>query len=329
MKQFKTGVVIGKFYPPHKGHSYLISTAEKNCKKVTVIVCDARGQKISGNIRAAWLRHIHPNVEVKLIKDVYYDDDTKTWAKNTIRWLGYAPEAVFTSEDYGPGYAEMMGSTHVMVDKERVHVPSSGTQVRNDPLGNLEYLDEVVRKYFVKRVCVVGAESTGTTTMAKALAKEYHTTWVPEYGREYSSLLPDPFNYKWKTKDFIEIARKQNQLEDNAAGRANKILICDTDSFATGIWHERYMGRRSQRVEELSENRKYDLYLLSDVDIPFVQDGLRDGEHIREWMHKLFIQRLSECNKKFIILSGSHQKRLQTAKKAIDEILKQSWQGPN
>lgn len=329
MKQFKTGVVIGKFYPPHKGHSYLIDTAEKNCQKVTVFVCDARGQKISGELRAEWLRQIHPNVEIRLVKDVYYDDDTKTWAKNTIRWLGYHPEAVFTSEEYGPGYAAMMGATHVLVDKQRVHIPCSGTQIRTDPLGNLQYLNEVVRRYFVKRVCVIGAESTGTTTMARALAKELKTIWVPEYGREFSEKLPDPFNYKWKTKDFIEIAKNQNQNEDELAGKANKVLICDTDSFATGIWHERYMGRRSLRVEQLSENRKYDLYLLTDIDIPFIQDGLRDGEHIREWMHKLFIQRLTECGKKFIILSGSHEKRLQVAKKAIKEIFNKSLEKPN
>lgn len=326
MKRFKTGVIVGKFYPPHLGHSYLISYAEKQCEKVTVIVCDASGQEIPGKLRAKWLSDIHPCVEVKLIKDIYGDDDTKTWAKNTIRWLGYRPEAVFSSEDYGPKYASMMGSKHVMVDKKRVHVPCSGTMIRKNPLECLEYLHPVVRADFVSRICIVGAESTGTTTVAEALANEYKTVWVPEFGREYSEKLADPFHYDWRTRDFVEIARRQNEKEDQAAERANKILFCDTDSFATGLWHERYMGRRSRRVEKLSENRKYDLYFLTDIDIPFVQDGLRDGEHIRAWMHELFVQRLTECGKRFVILTGTREQRLRTAKKAIAEMSKQKWQ---
>ncbi|MBI2064572.1 MAG: ATP-binding protein, partial [Candidatus Yanofskybacteria bacterium] len=175
---------------------------------------------------------------------------------------------------------------------------------------------------FVKRICIVGAESTGTTTMAKALAKHYQTNWVPEYGRESSEAkMYRQDADKWQTNEFIEIAKEQCRREDLFARTANKVLICDTDAFATGIWHERYVGSRSKEVEAISKNRKYDLYLLTDIDIPFTQDGTRDGEHIREWMHNVFIERLTEENKKFEILSGNHEKRLAKAINLVDSII--------
>ena len=183
---FRTGLVIGKFYPPHRGHSYLIDVARSQAAHVTVIVCDAAGQTIPGRLRARWLCEAHPDVEVRRIDDIYPPDDSRIWAAQTLRWLGYAPDAVFTSEDYGDRYAALMGSTHVKVDRARLVVPCSGTRVRDDPLAWWEYIAPPVRAYYCRRVCMVGAESSGTTTLAAALAAHYDTAWVPEYGREYA-----------------------------------------------------------------------------------------------------------------------------------------------
>ena len=178
-RSFTTGVVIGKFYPPHHGHTYLIDVARTHVDHLSVIVCDRAGQTIPGQLRAAWLRELHPDVEVMRIDDVYPSDDSRLWAELTMRWLGCAPDAVFTSEDYGDAYARFMGSVHVLVDRARATVPCSGTDVRADPLACWEYLAPCVRAHFCKRVCVVGAESSGTTTLAAALAAHYNTVWVP------------------------------------------------------------------------------------------------------------------------------------------------------
>ena len=179
------------------------------------------------------------------------------------------------------------------------------------------------KRILPKKICIVGAESTGTTTMAKALAKHYATNWVPEYGREYyeAKIYRKDAN-NWQTEEFIEIAKEQNRREELLAKTANKVLICDTDSFATSVWHERYMKFRSPKVEKISKNRHYDLYLLTDTDIPFVQDGTRDGQNIRQWMHETFITRLRENNKKFEILSGPHEKRFAEAITLIDSIIR-------
>jgi NadR type nicotinamide-nucleotide adenylyltransferase len=179
-----------------------------------------------------------------------------------------------------------------------------------------------VRAYFAKRVCIVGAESSGTTTTAKALAEHYKTIWAPEFGREYTEAkLCAREEDKWETEEFIFIARQQNKIEDENVRKCNKILICDTDSFSTSLWHERYMGFTSPEVEALNNNRHYDMYFLTNIDIPFIQDGTRDGEHIRLSMHRRFEEELKKRGKRYILLSGSHDIRLRIAVEACDKIL--------
>jgi NadR type nicotinamide-nucleotide adenylyltransferase len=177
-----------------------------------------------------------------------------------------------------------------------------------------------VRRYYAKRICVLGAESTGTTTLTEALARHYQTLWVPEVGRfyTYGKVTGSDESAKWYSQEFDYIARAQNEMEDQLAGYANKLLFCDTDSFATSVWHERYMGYESAAVEKLFKSRHYDLYVVTDVDIPFVQDGIRDGEHIREEMHKRFIELLKFHKKPFIVVSGSVEDRIEQVVKKID-----------
>lgn len=318
----RTGVVIGKFYPPHRGHKYLIDTAAAQVERPTVMVCGKPEQLMPGELRAAWLREIHPHVTVLAIDDYYPDDDSQLWAELTIDWLGGRPDVVFTSEAYGERYAQFLGCRHVAVDPARLAVPCSGTAVRADPLVMWEYLEPPVRAYLAKRVCVVGAESTGTTTLAKDLAAYYRTAWVPEYGREYSEVrLARGDLADWTTEEFVHIAAEQCRIEDTATREANRLLICDTDAFATSIWHRRYLGHRSPECEAIAATRRYDFYLLTGNEIPFVQDGTRDGEHIRHWMHNTFVEELERTGREHVLLSGSREKRLARAVEVIDERL--------
>lgn len=322
---FTHGLVIGKFYPPHRGHKYLIDTALARCEQVTVIVCWKEGQTISGIERAQWIQTIHPTVHVKLLDDNRLtDDDSKGWAENTLTILGFTPDAVFTSEAYGDAYASYMGCIHVLVDKERTHVPISATMVRSNPVKYAPFLEPCVRAYFAKRIAIVGAESTGTTTLTEDLAKHYKTIWVPEYGRMYSAgKLHGDEQAAWRSDEFTYIARAQTILEDTLAESSNGLVLCDTDAFATSIWHERYMNTSSPAVEKIADSRSYDLYLVTGDEIPFIQDGTRDGEHIRHDMHKRFIEKLTKTQRPFKVLTGSREERLQSAIQLIDKILVQ------
>lgn len=319
--KFKTAVVIGKFYPPHRGHKFLIDTATSQAEQVTVIVCHKEEHSIPGFLRGSWIEKIHPGVRVLVIDDVYGDDDSELWARLTIAWLGHVPEAVFTSEDYGDRYAACMGAKHVLVDKARDAVPCSGTLVRANPFACWDYLEAPVRAWFVKRVCVLGAESTGSTTLSKDLAEALKTCWVPEFGREYSELKLLRGETEWTEAEFVEIAREQCRREDEALRLSNKVLICDTNAFATCLWHRRYMGSDSLAIESIAAERHYDLYLLTGDEIPFVQDGLRDGEHIRHQMQEWFEEALTKQPVPWMLVEGTPQERLAKAFARIRQIL--------
>ena len=314
--------MIGKFYPPHSGHKYLIDTAKSKCEQLTVILCWRQSEVIPATLRAQWLKRIHPDVNIKVIEDnKLADDDSEGWAKFTISVLGYAPDAVFTSEDYGDPYASFLGAVHVLVDKDRVTIPISATKVRRDPMKYAPLVEPCVRGYFAWRVCIVGAESTGTTTLAKALAEHYKTVWVPEYGRFYSEgKLTSQNKESWSTEEFEHIAMMQNNMENSLAEISNGLLICDTNAFATSVWHERYMGYRSKKVEEVAKQCAVDLYILTGDEIPFVQDGTRDGEHIRHQMQSWFKNRLQENNTPFIVVTGSVEQRLAESIKSINQL---------
>ncbi len=319
----KRGLIVGKFYPPHRGHKYLIDSARSQVDELSVFVCCKPEEMPRGELRAAWLQEIHPDVRVMLIVDNLDPDDSKVWAEHSILWLGFVPDVVFTSEDYGDRFAYYLGCEHVQVDKARIHVPISGTRVRANPLGCWDFLEPPVRAYYTKRICLIGAESTGKTTLAQALAAYYKTAWVPEYGRVYSeSKLVKEGCYDWHSEEFVHIAQTQCEHEEKAARLANKVLICDTDAFATSIWHHRYMGYYSPEVEAIAANHRIpDLYLLTDINTPFVQDGTRDGELIRREMHETFISKLTGQGRPFHYISGSPQKRFNQAVEYIDKII--------
>jgi len=308
----KTGVIIGKFYPPHAGHKYLIETALAQVDDLTVIVCAHPRQTVSGELRAEWLREIHPGLQVVTTPDDL-PDEPLSWGRRTIEILGRAPDIVFTSEEYGHGYAAAMGCAHCLVDLDRITVPIRATAIRNDPVANWTFLEPCVRSYCTKRIVLVGVESTGKTTLAEQLAREFHAEWVPEYGREYCLTKTG----EWHTDEFVHIAGEQQRREEIAARQSKGILICDTNAFATGVWHERYMGYRSSEVDAIGRKDRVDLYLLAMPDFPFVQDGTRDGENIRDWMQERFEARMRETTTPFIRLKGSRERRLSDALSAI------------
>ena len=327
----RLGVVIGKFLPPHAGHSYLIETACAGAKQVLVIVCSRPEDLVPASARADMLRALHPDTTVVVTPDDVPDTDaeatSRAWAARTLALsvsvFDRGPDVAFTSEEYGPRYARYLGARHVAVDPSRVRFPISGTAVRADPWAASDFLATGVLAWFVRRVCVVGAESTGTTTLCADLARHYGCDWVPEYGRQFCADRGGDID--WSSTDFEHIARRQ--LSDEAAAvrksacARKRVLVCDTDALATAVWHERYLGTRSPVVEHLAAGHSYGLYILTSDDIPFVQDGTRDGEHVRGWMTARFRQVLAAQTAPWIEVRGSRVERIAAAAERIDSIL--------
>jgi len=325
-RRWRHGAVIGKFHPFHSGHRHLIDTARARADRVSVIVVDRAGESIPGELRARWIEEAIPDVGVVLLdQDVIglAADDTAGWAAETVRALGGAPDVVFTSEAYGDAWAEAMGCDHVLVDRRRRTVPISGTRIRRDPLGNLAFLRGGARGHYVKRVLLLGAESTGKTTLARALADHYDTVWNPEVGHMYTWFREESPDWDtWRTGEFTLIARLQNWYEDFLAQHADRVLFCDTNAWTTGLFHEIYLGERSPAVDAIA-GRLYDLTILCDVETPFRQDelGMRtDGPHRRR-MHEAYLAHLEDTGAPYVVVAGSHSERMRTATAAVDALL--------
>ncbi len=127
---------------------------------------------------------------------------------------------------------------------------------------------------------------------------------------------------QWDSDEFDFIAAEQQRAEDKLAGKSNGLLICDTNAFATRLWHKRYMGYFAPSLDKYIDSF-YDLYIVTKPDIPFEQDGMRDGEFIRHDMHQWFIDELKAAKLPYIVVSGGRRERLAKATKAIDKIIKQ------
>jgi len=332
------GLVLGKFYPPHAGHHHLIDTAVTQCDRVTVIVAASSRESIPLELRARWLQERHPTARVVAgIDDHPVDyDDPAAWDAHMAVFTALCPEpvdVVFTSERYGEELARRFGDArHVLVDLDRRRHPVSGTAVRADPAGTWDFLEPPVRAHLTKRIALVGAESTGKTTLARALAAHYETRWVPEYGRTHTEALVDagtPMDgIVWTDADFELIATRQQADEDAAALLAGPVLICDTDALATAVWQERYRGRTTDAVQALADARRYDLYLLTSATTPFSQDGYRDGEHLRDWMTMRFRERLGRRTEPVVEVSGSPEECLAQAVHAVDAVMTWSFTEP-
>lgn len=179
-----------------------------------------------------------------------------------------------------------------------------------------------VRRASVARVCITGAESTGKTTLAAALADWYGTLWVPEYGAPYHHIGRGDPHREWTSDEFTHIARIREWLEEFLAGYASRVLFCDTDTYVTAVFHEVYLGYASRQLETEARSCPYALYLVCDLDTPFHRDdlGLR-RESARRQMHTRYVDYVRTTGSPSVELSGTHDERLAQAIAAVDALL--------
>jgi NadR type nicotinamide-nucleotide adenylyltransferase len=170
----------------------------------------------------------------------------------------------------------------------------------------------------VKRVCLLGAESTGKSTLAMALAERFDTLWNPEYGRPYT-LIGRPAGAPWTSWEFTHIARVHCWYEDFLAGFAHRVLFSDTDAFTTAVFHEVYLGTPATGFAELVE-RSYDLFVVCGLDVPWRHDGIREFEEQRRWMHERCLGRARDSGRPWLLAEGSVARRLDAVAEAVERL---------
>ncbi|MGW4247791.1 AAA family ATPase [Nocardia sp. NPDC004722] len=345
MSDYRHGLLIGKFYPPHHGHHALIRHAAACCDEVTVLAMKSAAETIALADRVAWLRAEHPEPTVHIAGiacDAPLDvTDDRVWAAQVaamragLRAAGARPpvDAVFCGDAYGPELARRFDAVAVQVER----TPLSATAVRRDLTGRWHDLAPATRAGLATRVVVLGAESTGTTTIAAALAEHYaarggvwaDTRWVPEYGREYTTIKwasqPDRGldEISWEADDFDRVAAEQTQREEAAARSGSPLLVCDTDAFATSVWERRYLGPAARADQPWTAVPKRAVYLLTDhTGVPWHDDGLREGDlDVRAAMTDWFADELTRANHSWVMLTGTLDQRLELAIRTIDPLL--------
>lgn len=332
MKRFKNGLVLGKFWPFTKGHQHLIDTAISKSEVVHVIMTYNSSQSIPGEIRFNAIKETYKNnkkVKVYCISDEgipAYDHECETLDEFYSYWipLVYSQvetlDAVFTSENYGDDFAKYLGVEHFLVDKDRTHVPISGTMVRKDPFKYWDYIADSMKSFFVKRVVFMGPESVGKSTITKNVSNSLGTNFVPEYGR-----LVYEINNSVTIDDFIPISKGRQEIEDWMIKFSKKYLICDTEDITTYLFSKMYCPDEYKKVEPyflnaLKTKPKYDLYILLKPDFEGIQDGTRNFLEERKEHYEVIKSYLINYGCNFVEVGGSWKERESEVLKLINEL---------
>lgn len=285
--------------------------------------------------RARWLAARFPETRRLVVSDARFatmpanDADAATHRRFVAflcrSVIGVEVDAVFTSEDYGDGFAASLESAqrqhdphapqvvHVTVDRAREIIPISATAIRADVHAHREWLSPEVYASFVRRVCILGGESSGKSTLAERLALTLGTSHVAEYGR----LLWEQKGGALDFDDMLHIAECQVALEERAASRAREFLICDTSPLTTLLYSDRLFGQVDPALERLAMSRRYDLTVLCAPDFPFVQDGTRQDDAFRRYQHQWYLDRLATRADPWILVRGSVDERIAAVIAAI------------
>ncbi|MDC7997177.1 ATP-binding protein [Gilvibacter sediminis] len=169
------------------------------------------------------------------------------------------------------------------------------------------------------KIAVVGPESTGKTTLVKALASHFETTYVPEFMRTYYEelVVRDPFYSE--IEDILPIAQGQIEAENTALKTASELLICDTNLLEIACYSKYYFDEIPPLLEASLPHMQYDLCFLTYIDVPWENDPLRDRPFDRQKVFSIFEERLKAQAYPHLVLKGDEQVRLQTAIRAIEK----------
>jgi HTH-type transcriptional repressor of NAD biosynthesis genes len=313
------GLVFGKFLPLHKGHLALIDFASKRCDILYIILCYTDRESIPGKTREQWIKHetmvythartISFMYDEKVLPNTSVPSRTASlmWA-DAFKSIVPDVSRVFTSEAYGAFVAAYMNVEHLVFDEARQSVPVSASQIRSNPFQYWNYIASSARSYFVKKVALVGSESTGKSTLTKALANFFQTSYVPEMARGIIEKTEDCTYHH-----LVEIAERHASEIIKSVEHANKLLFVDTELLITRSYSS-YLFKMPLVVDHwIEEANRCDLYLFLEPDCPYVQDGTRLSatERIKLSVHHKRIFQEANIDLKFI--NGSWQQRREMA----------------
>lgn len=331
----RSGITCGKFMPFHKGHELMIDFAAAMLDHVVVMVAGRETDVIPLSKRYKWVektyRH-NPKVSVvRFVDDITYEGepdadgtihDPMFWKKWVVAFHAAAPTAThfFSSDQYGKVAAEKLGIEWLPVDPDREMVRVSGTKIRGATARNFDYLTLEAKKDLVKKIVVIGPESTGKSTLTVSLADHFGTSFTNEWGRTIS-VAKD----KLTEADFENIAVAQNTLVDIAIKNSSGgVVFSDTEAYTTYLFGQLYLDQDMEAIKQRAIGQKFDLYVLLAPTVKWVQDGSRviEKQAARENFFNALRSFLVENKKSFVVIDAvDFEARTNQAIEAVQQLL--------
>ena len=332
--QYNVGMYGGCFNPLHLGHVDCIIQAANMCQELYIVlsVGNNRGE-INYRVRYRWLYQLTKHIgNVKIITlfddaatkadytEEYWDND----AKKVKEQIGKPIDIVFCGDDYD----ENSFWNKCYPESEIYFFPRndiSSTEIRKNPYKRWDWIPNVVKPFFVKKVLLMGGESTGKSTLTINLANRFNTNYIDEAGRDISERSGT--DMLMLSEDFTEILLQHKLNEINAINDSNKVLFIDTDALVTQFYmsflNDPEIDRNKALSDAIDALNEYDLIMFLEPDVAFVQDGdrsevIRDD---RETYSNKIKDLITSHGKNFIVINGSYQERYVKAVEAVEKLL--------
>jgi NadR type nicotinamide-nucleotide adenylyltransferase len=310
------GLTLGKYAPFHRGHAHVVETMLSEVDRGIVVIYDSPLTPVPLRVRADWIRRLYPTASVLEAWDgpegYATDRAYEIREENYIRSLLGRRKltAFYSSEAYGAHMSRALACQDRRVDQERLTVPVSATMIREDPGRYREFIPDIVYWDLIVKVVFVGAMSTGKTTLARALAERYRTTWCEEYGRYHWAQYEK--NRRLALSEFDAIAQKHLEWEEAAVRTASRYCFIDTCALTTCQYALDYHGRIPAKLAAIAAGNasRYDLFFLCEDDIPYDDTWDRSGASKREWFQRRIVSDLEARRLPYIPLRGTLAERV-------------------
>ena len=327
---YNVGMYGGSFNPLHMGHVDCIIRAANMCKELYIVLSIGHNRgEIDGRIRYRWIyqltKHIG-NVKIITLEDeaaskAEYDE--KYWQSDADKVkaaVGKPIDVVFCGSDYDEN-----SFWNKCYPESKLYIfprnDISSTEIRKNPYAHWDWIPNIAKPYYVKKVLLMGGESTGKSTLTINLANRFNTNYIDEAGRDISERSGT--DMMMLSEDFTEILLQHKLNEIKAIEHSNKVIFEDTDALITqffmGFLEDPGIEKNKALSDAIDALNFYDLILFLEPDVEFVQDGDR-SEEIRDNREKYSDQikdLILSHGKRFVIVSGSYEERYE---KAIAEV---------
>lgn len=321
----KTGLALGKYSPLHKGHQWLFETALEEMDHLIVVIYQSpETTTIPLITRANWIRQLYPQIEVIEAPDgPTSTGDTPEIKHAQEQYLGHLLRgrqitAFYSSEFYGEHISEFFGCQDRRLNRRHINI--SGSEIRSNSYQQRHYVAPQVYQDMISNVVLLGGPGTGKTTLAQALANQFNTQWMPEYGREYWNQHQQ--DKRLTLEQLVELAQGHLYKEQKALLQANQYLFTDTNALTTRLFSYYYHKQCLPELEQLADKivSRYQLWILCGDDIEFDNTWDRSGEGNRRWFQQRIRKDLERRNIAYYEVKGTLGQRTQQVQKLINQL---------